>query len=558
MPVPREHPSSAHPGPVYGGGGTYYGGDRYRDDYWGGCYYLDGRYYYWGGYYYSPLGDRYGRYPFDQDYPTGYAYPPKPHNDGLPIFFPPDPPPLGSPVPPPPPQQPYLTAPDELANFVAAPFYAPLSSRLAKRNLTQALRKRLDTYAASKAVLESELQSRLASVAALKPSVRLRDLEAFSQQQTPRIAALERESEQLRVGMLRGGLVGTLWGSGDWNEKREWRLSVGRFAIHDAGTLRLAFQVFRAAAFYQEGLSPAQRRLVRELVMEAQVEAFQPAAARSEKSSDDALIFFSPDGARVRLPVDLGTELAAEVAAYTQEKSALKAELRDMLVREDAATPAHRTAALRKLASAQAPRIQVLEEKAEQIRRDLATKQGESGALTQLPPELSTRLVTWHQDWRAIQDALASKLSDINRSYGFEAVSFIRDPDDFASTITLRTQIRPSAKSAEIKYRIQATVAAFNRESAERKISLNREAEALRRDIAAYAADHPQALAGRAVDDWWKSTMTALQRDDIPAQYRDYRTAVFEPGLSPEQRRLLFDAALCDLRLPLPGGELQP
>ena len=40
--------------------------------------------------------------------------------------------------------------------------------------------------------------------------------------------------------------------------------------------------------------------------------------------------------------------------------------------------------------------------------------------------------------------------------------------------------------------------------------------------------------------------------------YRDYRTAVFEPGLSPEQRRLLFGAAIEALRLPLPSGDLQP
>ena len=37
--------------------------------------------------------------------------------------------------------------------------------------------------------------------------------------------------------------------------------------------------------------------------------------------------------------------------------------------------------------------------------------------------------------------------------------------------------------------------------------------------------------------------------------YRDYQTAVFQPGLSPEQRRLLFDGALQKLALPLPDGQ---
>jgi len=37
---------------------------------------------------------------------------------------------------------------------------------------------------------------------------------------------------------------------------------------------------------------------------------------------------------------------------------------------------------------------------------------------------------------------------------------------------------------------------------------------------------------------------------------RDYRNAMLQPGLSPEQRRLLFDGALQKLALPLPRGEL--
>jgi hypothetical protein len=40
--------------------------------------------------------------------------------------------------------------------------------------------------------------------------------------------------------------------------------------------------------------------------------------------------------------------------------------------------------------------------------------------------------------------------------------------------------------------------------------------------------------------------------------YRDYRVALFQPGLSPEQRRLLFDGVMEQLELPLPRGELQP
>ena len=47
-------------------------------------------------------------------------------------------------------------------------------------------------------------------------------------------------------------------------------------------------------------------------------------------------------------------------------------------------------------------------------------------------------------------------------------------------------------------------------------------------------------------------------RQENAEGYRDYRAAVFEPGLSPEQRRLLLGGALRKLELPLLGGELQP
>ncbi len=53
------------------------------------------------------------------------------------------------------------------------------------------------------------------------------------------------------------------------------------------------------------------------------------------------------------------------------------------------------------------------------------------------------------------------------------------------------------------------------------------------------------------------ATRVAALRD-VEDGYRDYRTAVFEPGLSPEQRRLLFAGAIEELDLPLSRGEFQP
>jgi hypothetical protein len=53
------------------------------------------------------------------------------------------------------------------------------------------------------------------------------------------------------------------------------------------------------------------------------------------------------------------------------------------------------------------------------------------------------------------------------------------------------------------------------------------------------------------------ATRSALEQQSL-ASYDEYRIAVFEPGLSPAQRRILFDRVMEQFELPLPRGELQP
>jgi hypothetical protein len=53
------------------------------------------------------------------------------------------------------------------------------------------------------------------------------------------------------------------------------------------------------------------------------------------------------------------------------------------------------------------------------------------------------------------------------------------------------------------------------------------------------------------------ASRVANQKKNASA-FAEYRTVVFEPGLSPGQRRLLFDRVVQQLDLPLPRGELQP
>jgi hypothetical protein len=80
------------------------------------------------------------------------------------------------------------------------------------------------------------------------------------------------------------------------------------------------------------------------------------------------------------------------------------------------------------------------------------------------------------------------------------------------------------------------------------------ERESIRQEIA-------QALSTGKADEIDRALVIAMrvasQRENENA-FSEYRTAVFEPGLSPGQRRLLFDRVVERLDLPLPRGDLQP
>ena len=62
----------------------------------------------------------------------------------------------------------------------------------------------------------------------------------------------------------------------------------------------------RASAFYQAGLAPAQRLLLREIAIEVTSGADDAAAA----SARQPYLFFSPALARVILPADVPAEIA--------------------------------------------------------------------------------------------------------------------------------------------------------------------------------------------------------------------------------------------------------
>jgi hypothetical protein len=550
VPVPNSSGSSrgSH------GGGFFPGGSfGYPDPYWGGSYYWGGHYYYWGGYYYLPDLDYFGHYRMGPDYGDPFAN----RNARDAMYYPPTPPPLGAPIPPKAPQQLEVLAPTELAAYVNESFYSPLATRLAAKDLTNKLSQRLAEYHSKKQELLKELRHRLDAMKDDDDDVDARQdaLASLAREQTPRISELETAADQLRVDFLRAGLVGLFWGTGDWNSSRRWKLGEGGLYRPRESTLAFEFQVMRAAIFYQDGLSPAQRRLLREVAMDLQVQAFKPAAAR-ETADDRALVYFFPETARVRFPDDLPEDLATLLSAFKKQKDELKQELRDAIYQLDSVSSSRRTQSLKRLAEKQAPQIAVLEQLAEEIRVGLARAgktPGPASAPT-FPPVLTARISAYKKEKNRLQKQLFEQLD--TQRLKLEGAD-LRVKNGGPPTDPIAIQVFANGELPDRKLQsVRQAIADFNKENAERFAALSKQREIIRNDVAAFARSHAETVENnKSVDTLLKDFDEALKQQETWRYYEDYRSAVLKPGLTPEQRRLLFDGAVEQLGLPLPGGE---
>jgi hypothetical protein len=447
------------------------------------------------------------------------------------FFFPPDPPQLGTAIRLFYPAPTGIPAPPELAAYVNEPFYPVLGVRLADEDLPRRLQLGLETYRAAKVELQNELRARIARLAEADAATRRQELAALARIQTPRIAELETTAAQLRTEFQRSGVYGVLAGRGDWNERRTWRLASKRSDKAPKDTLQMEFEVLRAAVFFQAGLSPAQRRLVREVSMELQAEIRQTDEP-PPKGVHNAGFFFSPETARISVPTDLPAPLAGQIAEFVAEKTQLKAELREALRNYDEAEAGQRERALRELAASQAPRIADFEERAEKIRQGLAGVPDMPGppAPPRLPDELAARISAYRSHKAELLQVLRAEL----------APALLTD--------------RYRAKTAALREQ----VAAFNREHAAQFAQLTAEKDGVREALARYVRSGDSVRDRKSIDDLLEEFENSRQEREVWDHYRDYQTAVLLPGLSPEQRRLLFDAALENLAVPLPAGEAGP
>lgn len=462
-----------------------------------------------------------------------------------PIYFPPAPPALGEPIP-------VNTTrvslakfspPNVLAAYVYEPFYAPLSPLLFAEDLSRGRRDKLDQYRTARTAALDALRAKLDSLATADAAARRQQLTAFATEQAPALEALEASAEELRENFVNGGFF--LPGS-DWNDTRRWRL--GDDTRWESTTDEL--KVMTAAAFFQDGLSPAQRRLLRELAMEMSDSLAAP-GSEIALAAPGPFFYFAPEMARVRLPVDLPPALAEKISAYQTTKSALKAELRDVLYKQDRAFfDFKRTNALKALAEQQAGRLADLERLAEEIRVGLAPMPNPARPpALPLPADLARRIAAYLGEKADWQRTMLAKLDTLRGDFPEDRVEYVRHGTGVA--IQIVGNRRSKADTDAKRTAAQAALAAFNTAQAERYTLLTREKEMLRQEVLKVASGTAGGAAQRSIEQLIAQFSYAFNQQERWAHYHDYEVAVLEPGLSAAQRRLLFGAAVEKLDLPL-------
>jgi uncharacterized membrane protein YccC len=259
-------------------------------------------------------------------------------------------------------------------------------------------------------------------------------------------------------------------------------------------------------------------------------------ALQDGAATHGAFSFFSPDTARVRFPADLPTELAAEIAAYGQRKDALKEELRAALRQNESLNSELVSAVgLSALAEQQSPRFAALEETAEAIRRRLALLPARPTPLDppSLPPELAHRLTTYQTNRTELQRNARRELRVLRNQLpaGAEIIATGEAP---------RLELKFSGNATPALQQLRTAIETFNRDYAGRFADLNRDLAGLRGAIAEHARQAAAGKSGKSIDDLTQDFIGAAVRQSAAEAYQDGRAAVFLPGLSPEQRRLLF------------------
>ncbi|HUL52510.1 MAG TPA: hypothetical protein VLT83_03765 [Opitutaceae bacterium] len=487
---------------------------------------------------------------FNNTSASHYYYSLPPGSEPLIYFFPPVPPPLGADYPVLGRPAPRAPAPPELAAYVDEWFYPFLGVRLLAGDLTKELRAELEAYRAAKIALQNELRAGLAGLKGVDPAGREQELGTLAREQAPRIVALEAVAERIRGELRLAWLAETRAGDGASADKAGWHLPAERRAPATPGELQLEAEAMHGIAFFGEGLSAGQRRLLLAAAIELRAAANAPPGTRSAPQ-EGWLLYFSPEPARIRLAANLSAALARRLSEYAVAKQGLITELCDTLRRGSAIDAVGRLEALKRLAADQAPRLAALEGQAEEIRRELVAMPNAPGPPAQfpLPPEIMARIAVYRGHKLAVLKTLHALLADPSRTTERNPT-----PGKVEEGGEPPAPARETASPVVRPAKPRVSVEEFNRRQSALLGELNAERAAIREALSEYGRATNRPTDQKSIDDLLKDFESARQEQEIWDKYRDYQAAVLLPGLSPEQRRLLFGSAVEQLALPLPAG----
>ncbi len=449
------------------------------------------------------------------------------------VFLPPVPPPLGvdypllgTPLPGGPPP------PSELAAFAHELFYPQIGARLSGNDLPKELWQKIQAYRTEKTKLQDELRSRIAEYKDTESQTRERHLAEYAAAQTPQIILLEVTAEKIRTELQTAGLIEYLTNSAAVKLETEWSRPAVQNETPALHELRVESEVLRHAAFLEKGLTLAQRHLLREMAIELESRSTSLA---NKAGPENRLLYFSPESARITLPTLLPEPLENLIKQYVSTKNSLKAELQTALLDHEMDKES-RAQVLKRLGDTQAASFAALEVLAEKIRQELSSQPNPTGppAPPALPPLLMEQIATYR----------LHKVEALRTLHGL--LAGVRGSSASKNT--------PPSKPLSL----QESIADFNHRQSVLIAQLNQERLGIRTALSEYVRTTGRPDDRKSVDDLLKDFENARQKQELWDKYRDYQSAVLLPGLSPEQRRLLFDAAVEQLKLPLPYGWKAP
>jgi hypothetical protein len=268
-------------------------------------------------------------------------------------------------------------------------------------------------------------------------------------------------------------------------------------------------------------------------------------------------MFFSPPLARMRMPRNASPPLISLIGRFNSEKAALKQELRDAVLEHDKTPREERTPVFSALADAQWPRLVALEKLADEIRMLLAaTPTAMIAAPPHIPPGLMARIEEYNRDRRKFIEEFEQAVRVAGSMVPTPRVD-PKMPGD--------QRVQLARKLAQERTALREKVAAkFQEETRERFEEMRVRFEIIQADLTLVAAGQFDVETGRPLnaETLLRNYSSAMERFDTFGReeviYRGYRSAMLMPGLSPEQRRLLFGAAIIGLAQPLPFGDYLP